>query len=659
MSNTESRSWSLSRTTPFLLLVCILAAFPMFYLGASYYIEYDGYWHVFIAKQTWSNLLTEYQATAHPPLFFFLLRAAMAIGDSRLIYRLVSILSGIGAVFVIGRIAGKVTGSAQIAVLTAFVFGLSASTILISLEVRSYMLCAFFVLLAFYHYLDIVTLAPSQSYRKARIGFSVSLCLAVLSHYSALFFFLACLAAPVCLAALNADYRVRLVTFVRVQWLPNLLTVFPPAAIGLALYLFQGRIYATPLGYLSRFYFDPPGRESRKAFLLRNLHDEFNLFSAVSVGGNVGFELALIVLCALTAVTVYFARLRGSSRDILRSITTAVFLLMLGVFIAASLLGRYPFGGANRHQYLLFPFLVLSALVLFDELAARIPLRHARVTALTLGFVAAAVNAKFQYHNFPYILSDHATSDVAAFQSLFPHPDVVLVDQFSVVNFFTHYYDWKWRTTGKYGSLYTYSVSRNGNAFTVVRDYSTWNFDFTQAGVYWNIKQMLAHSPAYSATVFCMDQTGSHLPRTPDQEQIFRENVRRLAFEGGVEVKRLFVNEVDVFADFSDDGRGGGTFEALTGPALISAQPHETTVKTGFAAQPNGSSAISLTGENFERGALILANGRRLETTFGNSAWMTALFPADLYDAAGIVKLQVVNPDGKTSNKIDFLVQPK
>jgi uncharacterized membrane protein len=181
-----SMSASLSRTTAFLLLVCLLAAIPMLYFGVTYYIEYDGYWHVFIAKQAWSNLLVEYQATAHPPLFFLLLRAATGLGDSRLIYRLVSILSGIGAIFVIGRIASKVTGSALAAVLTAFVFGLSEIAILISLEVRSYMLCALFVLLAFYFYVDIVNIQPGQSDRRARAGFSVSLCLAVLSHYSAL-----------------------------------------------------------------------------------------------------------------------------------------------------------------------------------------------------------------------------------------------------------------------------------------------------------------------------------------------------------------------------------------------------------------------------------------------------------------------------------------
>jgi 4-amino-4-deoxy-L-arabinose transferase-like glycosyltransferase len=658
MINGVSALLSPTRMTLFLLLVCIVAAIPMFYLGATYYIEYDGYWHVFIAKQTWSNLLTEYQATAHPPLFFFLLRAATVIGDNRLIYRLVSILSGIASVFVIGRIAGKLTGSAPTALLTAFVFGLSASTILISLEVRSYMLCAFFTLLAFYYYLDLVTLAPSPSDRRARIGFSLSLCLAVLSHYSALFFFLACLLAPICLAAMHADYRARLFSFLRVQWFAAILTIVPPAAIGVALYLFQGKTYATPLRYLSRFYFDPAAHESRMAFLLRNLQNEYNLFSPVGIDSR--FQPALIALCGFTAVAIYLARIRSSSRDILRSITVAVFLLMLCIFMAASLRGRYPFGGADRHQFLLFPFLILTALVVLDKFAAAIPFQEARAAALGLVFVAAVAGAKTNYHNFPYILSDHATPDVAAFRKLFPNPGAVLVDQFSVVNFFTHYYDWKWRTTGKYGPLYTYSVSRNGDDFTVLRDYSTWNFDFTQASLYWNIKEALTHAPAHTVTVFCMDQFRSHSPRSPGEEQTFHDNVRALALQSGLELKRLFIDNGDIFADFAYAGAESRPPDPdSTAPALTLAQPQETTVKTGFAVQPNGYSAISLTGKNFQRGAVILANGRSLDTTFGNSGWMTALFPADLYATSGVVKLKVVNPDGKSSNAIDFLVRPK
>jgi len=148
----------MSRTTVLLLFVCLLAAIPMFFFGATYYIDYDGYWHVFIARLDWRNMLVDSKATAHPPLFFFLLKAVTKLGASRLVYRLVSILSGIGAIFLIGQIAHKVTGSTALASLTAFIFGLSQSTVAVACEVRSYMLCSFFVLLSFYLFLAL----PSQ-----------------------------------------------------------------------------------------------------------------------------------------------------------------------------------------------------------------------------------------------------------------------------------------------------------------------------------------------------------------------------------------------------------------------------------------------------------------------------------------------------------------
>jgi hypothetical protein len=387
------------------------------------------------------------------------------------------------------------------------------------------------------------------------------------------------LAAPVWLAVLNADYRGRFLIILRARWLANLLTILPIAAIGLGLYLYQGRTFAAPLAYLAPFYFDPAGQESRMAFLLRNLHNMFNLFSPVSAGDAAKFGPALTALFGFTGMAVYFARIRAASRDILTSLTTAVFLLMLAAFMAAGLRGRYPFGGGLRHQFLLFPFVALSSVTLLDRLAALIRVPHARTAVLALGFVAAGANAKARFDSFQNIRSDHATRDVAVFRNLFPNPDAVLLDQFSVVNFFTHYYDWKWRTTAKYGSLYTYAVSRNGDEFTVLRDQSLWNFDFGEAHLYWSVQQALARTPGHSITVFCIDQFGSHVPRTPDQEQVFRTKARTLAAQAGLELTRLFVDGQDVYANFVyAHGYHQMADLDLNGPTVLLAQPQETMV---------------------------------------------------------------------------------
>ena len=52
-----------------LVLIALISAVPRLLLGASQFIEYDGYWHVFIAQQDrWSNFWEDIRVNAHPPL---------------------------------------------------------------------------------------------------------------------------------------------------------------------------------------------------------------------------------------------------------------------------------------------------------------------------------------------------------------------------------------------------------------------------------------------------------------------------------------------------------------------------------------------------------------------------------------------------------------
>ena len=78
-----------------------------------------------------------------------------------------------------------------------------------------------------------------------------------------------------------------------------------------------------------------------------------------------------------------------------------------------------------------------------------------------------------------------------------------------------------------------------------------------------------------------------------------------------------------------------------------------------FTVQADGSSAFSVTGKGFVRGAAITANGRKLATIFGNAGWLTATMPAVFYEKPAIVAIKVVNPSGKESNSVDFTVTDK
>jgi hypothetical protein len=93
-------------------------------------------------------------------------------------------------------------------------------------------------------------------------------------------------------------------------------------------------------------------------------------------------------------------------------------------------------------------------------------------------------------------------------------------------------------------------------------------------------------------------------------------------------------------------------------PYLLVVTPRGTIERTPFNKQPDGKSGFSVTGKGFDPQAVIVANGQKLETVFGNWGWLTSSMPKELYEKAGVVKIKVLNSNGKESNAFDFKVTP-
>ena len=110
------------------------------------------------------------------------------------------------------------------------------------------------------------------------------------------------------------------------------------------------------------------------------------------------------------------------------------------------------------------------------------------------------------------------------------------------------------------------------------------------------------------------------------------------------------------------DGRSTNTLAWIvlpkTGPApeIRSIHPDTTVVGKGFNVQPNGISAMGMTGANFLPGAKILFNGKELETSFGGLDQLGVIVPSTEFAKPGKIKITVKNPDGKLSSAKDFIV---
>jgi hypothetical protein len=100
------------------------------------------------------------------------------------------------------------------------------------------------------------------------------------------------------------------------------------------------------------------------------------------------------------------------------------------------------------------------------------------------------------------------------------------------------------------------------------------------------------------------------------------------------------------------------TVYAKTGPApqLTELYPGSTTPGKGFNVQPGGESALGVAGAGFLPGVNLFFDGKQMTTVFGKGTGLSAIVPAAFLARTGAHQVWAVNPDGKTSNKMEFRV---
>ena len=101
--------------------------------------------------------------------------------------------------------------------------------------------------------------------------------------------------------------------------------------------------------------------------------------------------------------------------------------------MGASLLGRYPFGGELRHQFILFPFMVLSIFALVDEIVARL---HHQQVAFAAVSTAVILNGVVQWRQVRFVDDEPAAPELATFDRYFGDSRAVYVDQTNLIYFF-------------------------------------------------------------------------------------------------------------------------------------------------------------------------------------------------------------------------------
>src|ERR1035438_1320877 len=85
--------------------------------------------------------------------------------------------------------------------------------------------------------------------------------------------------------------------------------------------------------------------------------------------------------------------------------------------------------------------------------------------------------------------------------------------------------------------------------------------------------------------------------------------------------------------------------------------PNYTTQGKAFNVQPDGQSALAVSGVDIPKGSVVLWDDQAFMTVGGGSlGWTAATIPAKLYAAPGTPKITVRGPDGVVSNILEFTV---
>jgi hypothetical protein len=533
-----------------LFLVAVLAFALRLAQSVVNPVNYDGYWHVFIAR----NLTREFGSLAHPPLFPILLRAADAIRHSRFSYLSISLVSGTAAVFLFGLVLRKLCRHRATPVLGALALALSPSAVLLSGVAEAYMLCVMFLLAAFLPYLELVAPRREQPAR-ARVAVSAFATLALLSHYAAGLVLVAGLAAPLVLIALEPGYRDAMRKAFPARLRADAATLFLPGAVGAALFYFLARPWVHALNHLPAFYFDP-ARETAAAFLARTLAGTFNLFSPLSLAGP---ALASSVLVAFVVAVVAIAVAADRRRKpAIPGATPAVILVLLLILeMTAALRGWYPFGGATRHQIFLMVFALLAAFVALDRILVDVSPAAARAL-VALGVVAIAANGWAHFDKRWRPRPEPFSAERERFDREFPDAREVHVDQFNLIGFFAQRHDWNWEFLGEvagHPNRERYRLASNGRSLELVAHRDLWNLDLLRPDLY----EALSASPGAAAsstlTLYYVQQM---LPgaSAPSPETLRRE-MPALAAAAGLRVDKLDVVGADVFVQFQRLGQAG------------------------------------------------------------------------------------------------------
>ena len=533
-------------TTAGALAIAALAAALLVAVAARHIVGYDSFWHVFIARQDrWPNFWREVALNAHPPLYYLLLRATSRVfGHSLLVYRLISILAIAASTVLIARIVHRSSGSSAVAVAAAAAFGLSFSAFDLGLEVRAYALNLAWMLGACLLFVDWMAPEAPDFPAWKRWMFALTLSAALLTHYAAAFFFAAAGATIVLLWFGHAQWRRRLAAELTHHGVSAVAMFALPALVAALSYSIHAASWTGRLNHVPAYMYYPSG-ESALSFLTRAGSTLATLFFPTT-----GLDLPVVPMSMTIGVALLALAGRAVRRSEIGAVPIVLFASMLALNVVAALAGRYPLGGALRHESFLFPFLVIAVFVGLESARRAVPPRWASPRVwVGLAAVLIWLNVASWLSAFRLDASTMMAGEMQTFRTTVGTADAIATDQFNFIMVFAHHHDGVWRLHWESpdgGAPQVWDITRGSEHIKVCR-LREWLADLSVPSFYSDMAACLERSGAARVGLYSPQQPLIASTRATDD---VTQTAVGLAAGAGLAVDTLAVRDGDVFAGF-------------------------------------------------------------------------------------------------------------
>lgn len=329
--------------------------------------------------------LFEFSADAHPMLYFILLRPFASLGTEPFYPRLLSVIPTVLTLPVLFLLLRRARISIGVALTAVVVLASAWSFLHLGILIRAYALTAFFELAGLWMWLRLLPGSGGEPRRWSVVAALALFSAAFWCNYSAAIATAAVFACTLLAALPRAEIRSEL--FARLRRYSG----WPEWGAFFALHLLAMLWFKVGWGnhvsLATPVYLQPFSRQPDQgiwAFLLAAMRNEMTLFTPLFGLGDVALDAAAVILLATSTLlsAVYIAR-----GNVARGLLALAPLGVLAILALLSTLGKYPFGGELRHQYVLFPFLLLLLPLALDLVWPK--LGHPAFKGIAAGIVIA------------------------------------------------------------------------------------------------------------------------------------------------------------------------------------------------------------------------------------------------------------------------------